>query len=119
LRTGDIMRCNMTVAVELPPDLLARLEVLAREQGLALAEYLAKLIDEAVPADPNVKAPSLTLPLPPNRGQGMYAHTGIRVPDDFDAPLPDELIPAFEGDAGSEHRDEAAPRRARSIEKPL
>lgn len=95
----------MTVAVELPLDLLARLEARAREHGLALAEYLAKLVDDAAPAEPNARAASPgASPLPPNRGQGMYAHTGIQVPDDFDAPLPDDVLRTFEGDAGSEHR---------------
>jgi hypothetical protein len=95
----------VTIAVELPPDLLARLEARARERGLTLADYLAKLIDEAVPTEPNAQAASL-LESPPalNRGQGMYAHAGIRVPDDFDAPLPEDVLRAFEGDAGSEHR---------------
>jgi hypothetical protein len=93
----------MNVAVELPPDVLARLETRARERGLAVAEYLAKLMDEAAPAEPDAQVSSrLTSQPPPDRGQGMYAHTGIRVPDDFDAPLPDEVLRAFEGDVGTE-----------------
>jgi hypothetical protein len=30
------------------------------------------------------------------RGQGAYGDT-IRIADDFDAPLPDEILDAFEG----------------------
>lgn len=49
----------MTLALDLPPALLVRVEARAQERGLALAEYLAKLIEEALPAEPNARAVSL------------------------------------------------------------
>jgi hypothetical protein len=49
----------MTLALDLPPALLVRVEARAQDRGLALAEYLAKLIEEALPAEPNARAVSL------------------------------------------------------------
>lgn len=49
----------MTVAIDLPPALLVRVEAHAQERGITLAEYLATLIEAALPAEPNVRAVSL------------------------------------------------------------
>lgn len=49
----------MTLALDLPPSILARLESRAAERGMSLADYLTKLIEEALPAEPNVRAVSL------------------------------------------------------------
>jgi hypothetical protein len=40
----------MTIIIELPPEIEARLAALATEQGLALSEYLQHLLEEQVPA---------------------------------------------------------------------
>jgi hypothetical protein len=49
----------MTLAIELPPVLLGRVEARAQERGMSLAEYVAKLIEEALPAEPNARGVSL------------------------------------------------------------
>ena len=49
----------MTLAIELPPVLLLRVKARAQERGMAPAEYVAKLIEEALPPEPNVRAVSL------------------------------------------------------------
>jgi len=49
----------MTLALDLPPALLVRVEARAQERGLALAEYLAKLIEDALLSEPNARAVSL------------------------------------------------------------
>lgn len=56
---GGILAPKMTLAIELPPVLLVRVEARAQERGMALAEYVAKLIEEALPAEPNARAVSL------------------------------------------------------------
>ena len=50
---------TMTLAIDLPPVLLVRAEARAQERGMALGEYLAKLIEEALPPEPNARAVSL------------------------------------------------------------
>lgn len=49
----------MTLAIDLPPVLLVRVQARAQERGMALAEYVTKLIEEALPAEPNARAVSL------------------------------------------------------------
>jgi macrodomain Ter protein organizer (MatP/YcbG family) len=49
----------MTLAIDLPHVLLVRVEARAQERGMALTEYVAKLIEEALPAEPNARAVSL------------------------------------------------------------
>jgi hypothetical protein len=50
---------EMTLAIDLSPVLLVRVEARAQERGMALTEYVAKLIEEALPAEPNARAVSL------------------------------------------------------------
>jgi hypothetical protein len=40
----------MTITIELPPEIEASLAALAAEQGMALPDYLQRLIEEQVPA---------------------------------------------------------------------
>jgi macrodomain Ter protein organizer (MatP/YcbG family) len=49
----------MALALDLPPVLLVRAEVCAHERGMPLAEYLTKLIEEALSSEPNARAISL------------------------------------------------------------
>ncbi len=57
--TGGILGPEMTLAIDLPPVLLVRVEARAQERGMGLAEYVAKLIEEALPAEPNTRGVSL------------------------------------------------------------
>jgi hypothetical protein len=50
---------EMTLAIDLPPVLLVRVEARAQERGMALTEYVTKLIEEALPAEPNARGISL------------------------------------------------------------
>lgn len=50
---------RMTLSIDLPPAILSRVEARAHERGMALGEYLTRLIEEALPAEPNVRAVSL------------------------------------------------------------
>src|SRR5687768_17280903 len=50
---------EMTLAIDLPHVLLVRVEARAQERGMALTEYVAKLIEEALPAEPNARGVSL------------------------------------------------------------
>lgn len=49
----------MTVALDLPSTILTRLEARAAERQMSLVEYLTRLIEEALPAEPNARAVSL------------------------------------------------------------
>jgi hypothetical protein len=49
----------MTLAIDLPPVLLVRAEARAHERGMPLGEYLTKLIEDALPPEPNARAVSL------------------------------------------------------------
>jgi hypothetical protein len=49
----------MRVAIDLPPALLVRVEARAQERGITLAEYLATLIEAALPAERNGRAAAL------------------------------------------------------------
>ena len=50
---------DMTLTIDLPHILLVRVTARAQERGMAPAEYVAKLIEEALPAEPNARAVSL------------------------------------------------------------
>jgi len=49
----------MTLAIDLPAPLLVRVEARAQERGMTAAEYLTKLIEEALPPEPNARGVSL------------------------------------------------------------
>jgi len=56
--TGGILT-PMTLAIDLPPVLLVRVQARAQERGMSLNEYVAKLIEEALPGEPNARGISL------------------------------------------------------------
>jgi hypothetical protein len=44
------LACPVTITIELPPEIEAGLAALAAEHGLALPQYLRRLLEEQVPA---------------------------------------------------------------------
>ena len=84
----------MTVTIDLRPEVEARLRRGAKQRGLPMQDYIHQLI-EAAPMEKNeTQAPALsetTL-----RPFGLCAGE-FTVPDDFDAPLPDDILAEFEG----------------------
>ena len=84
----------MTVTIELRPEVEARLQKNAVRRGLPMQEYIQQLI-EFLPAEKGnseAVSPSETTLRP----FGLCAGEFI-VPDDFDAPLPDDILAEFEG----------------------
>ena len=73
----------------------------AKTQFSRLLHYVAAgeeitITNRGVPVARLVPVPTPVTPPKPMRKLGLYADT-IKVPDDFDAPLPDEILDLFEG----------------------
>lgn len=82
----------MTVTIDLRPDVAARLQRSAKQRGLSMQDYIQQLIEMA----PTEKAEA-PAPLPAEtmlRPFGLCAGE-FTVPDDFDAPLPDDIQEIF------------------------
>lgn len=67
-------------------------------QRVAAGEEIT-IANRGVPVARLVPVPSITR----KRGQGAYGDT-IKIADDFDGPLPDDILDAFEGQESSEEK---------------
>jgi hypothetical protein len=90
----------MTIVVTLTPELEAQLRAKAVRQGrdinLIATELLVNVLErEAQDSDGGIIEPILSSHKP-LRPFGLCAGE-FTVPDDFDAPLPEEILGAFEG----------------------
>ncbi len=70
----------------------------------AAKTHLSRLVDDAAQGEeiviakagkPVARLVALTDPRPPRRLGGLRGK--IKIPEDFDAPLPDDILDAFEG----------------------
>jgi prevent-host-death family protein len=70
----------------------------------AAKTHLSRLVDDAAQGEeiviakagkPVARLVALTGPRPPRRLGGLRGK--IKIPEDFDAPLPDDILDAFEG----------------------
>jgi hypothetical protein len=73
----------MTVTIELRPDIEARLADLAAKQGVSLAQYVRRLLEERVPGRPSS-------PLSPAERAAAWRESVTGLP--HTAPLSDEAV---------------------------
>ena len=81
----------MTLTIELKPEMEAKIQHSAEQRGMPIQEYIQRLIEDSTDG----KEISPLLPSENTlRPFGLCAGQ-FTVPDDFDAPLPDDILAQF------------------------